>query len=65
MPLLTYEGEVEGRDRLAASLLRERDSVATSVELIHDDAPVAKLRPEEAIALGQLLIRMGEEAASA
>ncbi len=64
MPLLTFQGELEdrARDTFGAYLLRERDSIATAVELVHDDAPVAKLTPAEAIELGRLLVRIGEAA---
>lgn len=50
------------RDNLRAYLLREAYSTRTTVELVHDEMRIGSLTGSEAIALGELLIRHGEQA---
>ena len=60
-PLRMYEGKVEGADFLVAYLTREYNHRTPRVQLVRTDVDVALMTPAEAIELGRLLIKLGEQ----
>ena len=55
MPLVMFDGKVEGRDSFGAYLIRDEEGGRTRLQLVHGDVAVALLTLDEARRLRDLL----------